>query len=415
MKRIMVWRRSPPSRSSSLRRRLRTRSRVLTARTCQGKLGQRRVAVRPRRSVSGGLSRSPGSISQGLRLSARFCSEAASCFVACGRKAQRRKTELRSADSPSAYRGVSGRFAVGSGRQLARCPRAFRPPRERADRGARLLARLRGALGRPLEHGVDRLWPWEDYRPNSPEVRQKLPLGRDTLLDKPGRLEPSRTLAPGVRSTPFVRSPPFGGRARASFRLVVGPESRRSESGRRSSLRRAGRNEVDGRPATTLEERPSAVSSTRSAMPSACRTSPVRSGRSPNPRHAGRLIHVVSRCLVLRRSPISSGESSSPSIFAYWWIASCRCSSSRSHNVFGLGIFTPRALGSSTPVPASAPANDTDLRLAVLIPTYDEPEDVILPTIAAAVALEPRARDVGARRRRAAECAGSPPLWGLAT
>lgn len=62
-----------------------------------------------------------------------------------------------------------------------------------------------------------------------------------------------------------------------------------------------------------------------------------------------------------------------------WWL--------ELHALLGLGLFTFSLWDvDATPRPtAKAP----DLRVAVLVPTYDEPLEILLPTIAAAVALEP--------------------------
>ncbi len=58
------------------------------------------------------------------------------------------------------------------------------------------------------------------------------------------------------------------------------------------------------------------------------------------------------------------------------------------HNAFGLVLYT-FALWEVGKRPPSRRVHHTDLRVAVLIPTYNEPQEVLLPTIAAAVVLEP--------------------------
>ncbi len=70
-----------------------------------------------------------------------------------------------------------------------------------------------------------------------------------------------------------------------------------------------------------------------------------------------------------------------------WWIA-LPLWLLEAHAVIGLGLYTFSLwnLDSVTPV---APVATTGLRVAVLITTYDEPSEVLLPTIAAAVALAP--------------------------
>jgi cellulose synthase (UDP-forming) len=71
----------------------------------------------------------------------------------------------------------------------------------------------------------------------------------------------------------------------------------------------------------------------------------------------------------------------------YWWIA-LPLIIAETHNVFGLAMFT-LALWDVDRSPPWHPVSDTQLKVVVLIPTYNEPEEVLLPTIAAAVALQP--------------------------
>lgn len=58
------------------------------------------------------------------------------------------------------------------------------------------------------------------------------------------------------------------------------------------------------------------------------------------------------------------------------------------HNAFGLVLYT-FALWDVGQRPPWRQVTETDLRVAVLIPTYNEPREVLLPTIVAAVALKP--------------------------
>lgn len=59
------------------------------------------------------------------------------------------------------------------------------------------------------------------------------------------------------------------------------------------------------------------------------------------------------------------------------------------HAVIGLALFTFSLWDiDDATIPATVPR--TDQRIAILIPTYNEPHEVLLPTVAAAVALEPR-------------------------
>lgn len=71
----------------------------------------------------------------------------------------------------------------------------------------------------------------------------------------------------------------------------------------------------------------------------------------------------------------------------YWWVA-LPMLVVEVHNAIGLLLYTI-ALWSVDADPPRATAPSRRWRVAVLIPTYNEPPDVLLPTIAAAVALEP--------------------------
>jgi cellulose synthase (UDP-forming) len=57
--------------------------------------------------------------------------------------------------------------------------------------------------------------------------------------------------------------------------------------------------------------------------------------------------------------------------------------------LFALTLRTVTLWSIDSPTPPPAPVTETDLRVAVLIPTYNEPAEVIAPTIAAACALQP--------------------------
>ena len=70
-----------------------------------------------------------------------------------------------------------------------------------------------------------------------------------------------------------------------------------------------------------------------------------------------------------------------------WWIA-VPLWLLEAHAVLGLGLYT-FSLWNLDSVPPAAPVATTDQRVAILITTYDEPREVLLPTIAAAVALVP--------------------------
>ncbi|HHC09568.1 MAG TPA: glycosyltransferase [Actinobacteria bacterium] len=58
------------------------------------------------------------------------------------------------------------------------------------------------------------------------------------------------------------------------------------------------------------------------------------------------------------------------------------------HNAVGLALYT-FSLWDLDAICAPEPVDETDHRIAILITTYDEPTEVLLPTIAAAVAVEP--------------------------
>jgi cellulose synthase (UDP-forming) len=72
----------------------------------------------------------------------------------------------------------------------------------------------------------------------------------------------------------------------------------------------------------------------------------------------------------------------------WWWVA-IPLFIVEVHNAFGLLLYTV-ALWSVDPTGLPQPGRAPRARIAVLIPTYNEPTDVLLPTIAAAVALKPK-------------------------
>jgi cellulose synthase/poly-beta-1,6-N-acetylglucosamine synthase-like glycosyltransferase len=59
------------------------------------------------------------------------------------------------------------------------------------------------------------------------------------------------------------------------------------------------------------------------------------------------------------------------------------------HAAIGLALFT-FSLWDLDALEPPPPAEDTGLRVAVLVPTYNEPREILLPTVAAATALSPR-------------------------
>jgi len=75
---------------------------------------------------------------------------------------------------------------------------------------------------------------------------------------------------------------------------------------------------------------------------------------------------------------------------AAWWVA-LPLLVAEIHNAFGLVLYTVALWevdGGPTP-PRASPIAPPGLRIAVLIPTYNEPVEVLLPTVAASVALRP--------------------------
>lgn len=71
----------------------------------------------------------------------------------------------------------------------------------------------------------------------------------------------------------------------------------------------------------------------------------------------------------------------------WWWIA-IPLLIAEIHNAFGLVLYTVALW--SLDSEAAPTTSDPALRVAVLIPTYNEPAEVLLPTIAAAISLRPR-------------------------
>jgi cellulose synthase/poly-beta-1,6-N-acetylglucosamine synthase-like glycosyltransferase len=70
-----------------------------------------------------------------------------------------------------------------------------------------------------------------------------------------------------------------------------------------------------------------------------------------------------------------------------WWVA-VPLFLAEAHNGLGLTLYT-LSLWDVDVTPDWRPVDETPMRIAVLIPTYQEPEEVLLPSIAAAVALQP--------------------------
>lgn len=116
------------------------------------------------------------------------------------------------------------------------------------------------------------------------------------------------------------------------------------------------------------------------AFPGAERPAPETGSRK-------RLIHSVSVAALVVTFAYLVWRTLFTIDLGYWWVA-VPLLLLEAHNALGLGMFTV-ALWDVDAGPRVESRDRSDARIAVLIPTYDEPESVLLPTIAAAVALEP--------------------------
>jgi cellulose synthase (UDP-forming) len=99
------------------------------------------------------------------------------------------------------------------------------------------------------------------------------------------------------------------------------------------------------------------------------------------------VIHAVSVAAVVATGLYLVWRAAFTIDLSFWWVA-IPLLLLELHNALGLAMFTV-ALWDVDAGPEPRPRDRTSMRIAVLIPTYDEPETVLLPTIAAAVALEP--------------------------
>jgi cellulose synthase/poly-beta-1,6-N-acetylglucosamine synthase-like glycosyltransferase len=114
-----------------------------------------------------------------------------------------------------------------------------------------------------------------------------------------------------------------------------------------------------------------------------------RDGSLPAPESAARrlLIHGVA-LLALAVTVAYLAWRLGGTISAQWWWVAIPLFVVEVHNAFGLLLYTV-ALWSLDAQPPPTASRAPRARIAVLIPTYNEPPDVLLPTIAAAVALRP--------------------------
>ena len=116
---------------------------------------------------------------------------------------------------------------------------------------------------------------------------------------------------------------------------------------------------------------------------------PFRDGTLPPPETRARklLIRGVALTSLLVTAAYLGWRLDGTIALAWWWVA-IPLFVVELHNALGLLLYTV-ALWSVDATPPTAAAS-RPWRIAVLIPTYDEPVEVLLPTIAASVALEPR-------------------------
>ena len=101
-----------------------------------------------------------------------------------------------------------------------------------------------------------------------------------------------------------------------------------------------------------------------------------------------RLVRVVSVSAVLGTLAYLGWRVGFTVDLAFWWVA-IPLLVLEFHNALGVAMFTVALWDVDDGPSVPLPRDEFDLRVAVLIPTYNEPEEVLLPTIAAAVALEP--------------------------
>jgi cellulose synthase/poly-beta-1,6-N-acetylglucosamine synthase-like glycosyltransferase len=114
-----------------------------------------------------------------------------------------------------------------------------------------------------------------------------------------------------------------------------------------------------------------------------------RDGSLPEPESAVRLalIHGVA-LLALAVTVAYLAWRLTGTISVQWWWVAIPLFVVEVHNAFGLALYTI-ALWRVDSRPHAAGDGPPRAKVAILIPTYNEPPDVLLPTIAAAVALKP--------------------------
>src|SRR3972149_1282931 len=119
----------------------------------------------------------------------------------------------------------------------------------------------------------------------------------------------------------------------------------------------------------------------------------------PTPESAGRklFIHAATIATLLASSVYLGWRIVDTVNLAVWWV-SVPLVAAEVHNTFGLLLFT-LALWDIDVSPPWRPVDRTGLRVAVLVTTYNEPEEGLIPTIAAPVALEAGGGAGGGRTR----------------
>ena len=132
---------------------------------------------------------------------------------------------------------------------------------------------------------------------------------------------------------------------------------------------------------------------------------------APESRSRRRLIRAVALAALVVNAAYVAWRATATVDLGVWWV-SVPLLLLEAHAVTGLALFA-FSLWDVDAQAAVAPRTATDKRIAVLIPTYNEPVEVLLPTVAAAVALRPAHEtwvlDDGARPevRRLAEQLGA--------
>ncbi|MGQ0519671.1 MAG: hypothetical protein ACT4PX_00785, partial [Actinomycetota bacterium] len=112
-------------------------------------------------------------------------------------------------------------------------------------------------------------------------------------------------------------------------------------------------------------------------------------GSLPEPETAGRaaLIRAVAVVGLAANLAYLTWRALATLDLSVWWV-SVPLLLLEAHAVLGLALFA-FSLWDVNPWTRVRRRRHTDLRVAVLIPTYNEPVEVLLPAIAAAVALRP--------------------------